>query len=161
LDQSEEAEGARINTRHRWYVLMNLKLNVAILLIAAVPVYAQAQNPTAARVSKGDAQKVATIISGDQAKTKAYCDMQKLAEQLEQAHEKKDSKRVNELSQKIETLEKTLGPQYIALIDGLQDIAENDQLGAEFLSAFGLAVYEVGLDPEGACRNSGYRGNAF
>ena len=40
----------------------------AILLIAAVPVYAHAQKPTA-RVSKGDAQKVVTIISGDKAKT--------------------------------------------------------------------------------------------
>jgi hypothetical protein len=45
------------------------------------------------------------------------------------------------LSQKIETLEKTLGPEYIALIDGLQDIAENDQLGAEFLSAFGTLAW--------------------
>ena len=81
---------------------------VAVLLIAAVPVCAQAQNPSAAKVSKGDAQKVATIISGDKAKTQAYCDMQKLALQIEEAHKKKDSKTINELSQKIETLEKTL-----------------------------------------------------
>lgn len=44
----------------RWDVLMNRKLIVAILLVVAVPV-AQAQNP---RVSKADAQKVVTIISG-------------------------------------------------------------------------------------------------
>ena len=48
---------------------------------------------------------------------------------------KKDSKTINELSQKIETLEKTIGPEYVALIDGLQDIVKDDQLGAEFVSA--------------------------
>jgi uncharacterized protein YpuA (DUF1002 family) len=98
---------------------MNRKFIVAILLLIAVPVYAHAQNP---RVSKGDAQKVVTIISGDKAKTQTYCAIKKLGEQIEEASTKKDGKTVNELSQKIEILEKTLGPEYIALLDGLQDI---------------------------------------
>src|SRR5215475_3775351 len=115
-------------------VLMNLKMVVAVLLIAAVPVYAQAQSPP--RVSKGDAQKVATVISGDKVKIQAYCDIQKLAEQIRVAHEKKDNKTVEELFEKIETLEKALDPEYAALIDGIQDVAENDELRAEFVSAF-------------------------
>src|SRR5262249_3022915 len=101
------------------------------------PLFAQAQSLSTAKVSKGDAQKVVTIISSDKVKTQAYCDIQKLAEQMAEAHEKKDSKTVIGLFQKIETLEKTLGPEYAALIDGVQDIVENDQLRAEFLSAFG------------------------
>jgi hypothetical protein len=56
---------------------------------------------------------------------------------MAEAHEKKDSKTVIGLFQKIETREKTLGPEYVALIDGVQDIAENDQLREELLSAFG------------------------
>jgi hypothetical protein len=44
--------------------------------------YAHAQNP---KVSKSDAQKVVTIISGDNAKTQTYCEIQKLTEQMEQA----------------------------------------------------------------------------
>ena len=68
---------------------MTLKVIVAVLLIAAVPVCAQDQNPTAAKVSKGDAEKVATIISGDNAKTQAYCDIQKLALQIEEASRRK------------------------------------------------------------------------
>jgi wobble nucleotide-excising tRNase len=111
---------------------MNRKFIVAILLVVAVPVYAHAQNP---RVSKGDAQKVVTIIKGDKAKTQTYCDIKKLGEQIEEASAKKDGKTVNQLSQKIETLEKTLGPEYVALLDGLQDIVENDLLGAEFTYA--------------------------
>jgi hypothetical protein len=114
---------------------MNVKVVVAILLIAAVPVYAQAQKPSAARVSKHDAQKVAAIISDDKVKTQTYCDIQELGEQMERAYEKRDIKLVDELFQKIDTLEKALGPEYAALLDGLQDIAEDDQLGAEFMSA--------------------------
>jgi hypothetical protein len=113
---------------------MKRKLIVAIFLIATVQVCAQAQNP---RVTKGDAEKVVAIISGDKAKTQAYCDIRKLGEQLDQALEKKDIKMGNELSDKIDTLEITLGPEYLALMDGLQDIdPENDRLGAEIMSVF-------------------------
>jgi len=113
-------------------VTMNRKLVVAILLIAAVSVCAQAQNP---RVTKSDAQKVVTIISADKAKTQTYCDIQKLSEQVEQAYENNDSKMADELSEKIDTLEKTLGPEFVALIEGLQDIdPEKDKLGREIIS---------------------------
>jgi type IV secretory pathway VirB2 component (pilin) len=54
---------------------MNVKVAVAVLLIAAVPVYAQAQSPSAPKVTKADAQKVVKIISGNNAKTQTYCDM--------------------------------------------------------------------------------------
>ena len=115
---------------------MNLKLDIAILLIAAGPVYAQAQNPSIVKVCKGDAQKVATAISSDKVKTQAYCDMQKLADQMEEARKKNNSKTIDELSQKAVALAKTLGPEYQALIDGLQDVAKDEQLDDEFLSAF-------------------------
>ena len=104
------------------------KLIVAILLIAAVPV-AQAQNP---RVSKADAEKVVTIIRGDKAKTQSYCAIGKLSKQIAQA---KDKKMVDELLEKIDNLEETLGPEYVALIDGLQEIdTEKDKLGQEIIS---------------------------
>ena len=61
--------------------------------------------------------------------------MKKIGEQIDEASVNKDSKTVNELSQKIATLEKTLGPKYLALIDGFEDIAKDDQLGEEFESA--------------------------
>ena len=74
------------------------------------------------QVTKAEAQKVFKIISGDKAKTQSYCDMTKLDEQIKQAKEKKDSKTVNELSQKLDLLEERLGPEYVALMDGLEDI---------------------------------------
>jgi prephenate dehydratase len=112
---------------------MTLKVIIALLLIV-VPVCARAQKP---RVTKDDAQKVVTIISGDKAKTQTYCEIQKLTQQMEQAYEKNDSKTANELSEKIDTLEDTLGPEYAELINGLQDLdPEKDKLGAEIMSMF-------------------------
>ena len=90
---------------------MNLKLIVAILVIAAVPMFAQAQKPSAANVTKADAQKVVKMISGDKAKTQTYCDMAKLGDQIEQANEKKETKKADELSQKMDELGTKLGPE--------------------------------------------------
>ena len=95
-----------------------MKVFVAILLIAAVPTYAQAKDRGAAKLSKGDAQKVATIIRSDKTKTQTYCEINKISDQMNQAYGKNDRKTVDDLSQKIERLEKVLGPRcgdYVAI----------------------------------------------
>ena len=109
--------------------LMNLKLVVAILVIAAVPVCAaQAQKPSA--VTKADAQKVLKIISGNKAKTQIYCDITKLVEQITEG----DENETDGLYQKIDELAKKLGPEYAALVDGLQDIDPESKVGQEIES---------------------------
>ncbi|MGA7389262.1 MAG: hypothetical protein WBW99_15250, partial [Pseudolabrys sp.] len=100
------------------------QLIVAILVITAVPVCAQAQPPNGAKVTKADAQKVLKIISDDKAKTQTYCDIMKLGDEIEKADEKK----ADELFQKMDELAKKLGPEYVALMDGLQDINPNSQV---------------------------------
>ena len=109
-----------------------LRALLIAVTIAAVPVCSQAQSP---RVSKADAQKVVRIISGDKAKTQTYCDMVKLGEQIEQANDKKDNKSVDELSKKLGELGPKLGPEYAALMDGLQDIDPETEEGQEIESA--------------------------
>ena len=52
-------------------------------------------------------QKVVKIISSDKAKTRAFCDIGKLGEQIEDANEKRDGKTADELSQKMKELKKT------------------------------------------------------
>ena len=108
---------------------MNLRLIVTILVIAAAPVCAQAQKPTPAKVTKADAQKVLKIISSDKAKTRIYCQMTKLGDQMEQANETGDSKKFDALFQKMYELGKQLGPEYAALVDGLQDIDPQSEVG--------------------------------
>jgi peptidoglycan hydrolase CwlO-like protein len=118
---------------------MNLKLIVTILLITAVPVRAQTQPPSAAKVvTRADVQKVARIIRGDKAKTQTYCDIGKLGGQIEEANQKKDNKTADELSQKMKELEKKLGPEYVVLMDGLQDIDPESDEGAEIEAALVL-----------------------
>jgi ABC-type transporter Mla subunit MlaD len=108
---------------------MNLKLIVAILAIAAVPVGAQAQKPGAAKVANADAQKVVKIITGDKAMTQAFCELNKLGEQIDQAEQKNDSKTADALSQKADALAEKLGPEYAALMDGLQTLDQNSKDG--------------------------------
>ena len=108
---------------------MNLKF-IAILVITAVPVLAQAQKPSA--VTKADVQEVLKIISGDKAKTQTYCDMTKIGKQFAEADEKK----ADELNQKIDELEKKLGPEYVALMNGFQDIDSQSEIGQEIGSMF-------------------------
>ena len=110
---------------------MNPKLIVAISVIAAVPVCAHAQPPSAAKVSKADAQKVLKIISGDKVKSETYCDIAELDDQIDKADEKKDIERADELYRKRAELATTLGPEYAALMDGVQDVDPNSQIGKE------------------------------
>ena len=109
------------------------KLNsiVAALVVAAVPVCAQTQ-PTPA--TKADVQNVIKIIGGDKAKTQAYCDIGKLGDQMEQANSRRDSKKVEELSLKADELGKQLGPEWAALMDGIQDVDPESEIGQEIRS---------------------------
>jgi hypothetical protein len=109
---------------------MKLKSIVAAFVIAAVPAYALAQKP-AAKATNADAQKVVKLISGDKAKVQTYCDMNKLGEQIDQAEQKKDSKKVDELSKKMDDMSQKLGPEYIALVDGMQGIDPNSKQGKD------------------------------
>ena len=114
-----------------------MRIFVAILLIAAVPTYAQAKDRGTAKLSKGDAQKVATIIRSDKTKTQTYCEINKVSDQMNQAYGKNDKKMLDDLSQKIERLEKILGPEYISLIDGLQKLGpENEKRVVEIMRQF-------------------------
>jgi mevalonate kinase len=113
---------------------MNVKLIVAILAIAFVSVCAQAQQPSGAKV-KTDVQNVVKIISGDKAKTQTYCQIDELSDQVTQAAQKKDDKKVEELSRKIDELEGTLGPEYVALVKELEEVDPNSLDGQEISSA--------------------------
>jgi hypothetical protein len=104
-------------------------LVVAILMIAGLPVCAEAQRPSAAKAKAG-AQKVVKMIIGDKAKSQIYCDIVKLGEQIEQ-NDPKDTKKADELYQQADELATKLGPEYIALMDGLQDMDPDSEDGKE------------------------------
>ena len=112
---------------------MNRLLIVAILLISAAPVYAQGQQPNMAKL-KADAQKVVSIIKGDKAKTQTYCRILELNDELDQIDERKDRRKAEDLSQKITELGKTLGPEFVALADSIENMDPTSREGQEIAS---------------------------
>jgi predicted extracellular nuclease len=113
---------------------VNLKWIVAISVITAVPVCAQAQNQRAAKVTKADAENVVKIISGDKAKIRTYCDIVDLANQFEEAEQKNDTKKTDDLSQQMDELVAEPGPEYTALNEGLEDIDPNSKDSTDIVS---------------------------
>ena len=109
---------------------MNKTLIVAILLIAEAPMYAQDQQSNAIKL-KADAQKVVSIIKGDKAKTQVYCEINDLGEQIGKADQKNDDKNAEALSQQVTELEKKLGPEYLALVNNLNNVDPNSPEGRE------------------------------
>ena len=63
-----------------------------------------------------------------------YCQMAKLGRQIEQANETGDSEKFDALLQRVYDLGKKLGPEYAALVDGLQDIDPQSEVGQEISS---------------------------
>ena len=130
---------------------MNLKLIVAVLAIAAVPVCAQAQAPNPPKPAKpakaapavpavpvttaAAAQKLVKAISGDKAKTQTYCDIGKLGSQIEAAEQQKDMNKIDELNKKMDETATKLGPEYVALMTKLEDIDPNSQEALDIGSA--------------------------
>jgi hypothetical protein len=112
---------------------MNLNLIVVILVIATMPVCADAQTSNNATVMH--AQNTLKIIRGDKAKTRIYCDMAKVFDQIERAGGK-DTKNSDALYRKMNDLAKKLGPDYAALVYGLPKVDPNSQDAQEINSTF-------------------------
>jgi hypothetical protein len=130
---------------------MNFKLIVAVLAIAVVPVCVEAQAPNPPKPSKpakaapaapaapvttaAAAQKVVKAISGDKAKTQTYCDIGKLGNEIENAEQKKDMSKIDELNKQMDGMATKLGPEYVALMTRLDDIDPNSKEALEIGSA--------------------------
>ena len=136
---------------------MKLKLIVAALVIGAVPLGGQAQESKtpqtqktqkaqksqktpqttkAAPISKVTAaQNLVKTISGDNAKKQTYCDIGKLGEQIEEAEQKKDMKKIDELNKKMDELATKLGPEYVALMGEVDDMDPSSNEAQDINSA--------------------------
>ena len=114
---------------------MNLKIVVAVAALTAMPALAQAQQgrpaPNAPKPTKAEVERVVKIISVDKAKTQTYCELGKLNDQIAQAEEKKDNRRLQALSKRADDLAEKIGSEYVKLMDALEDIDENSKEGQE------------------------------
>jgi hypothetical protein len=76
------------------------------------------------------------IISGDKAKAEAYCQMNTVGEQKNQARKAKDEKKAEELAHKQTELEENLGPEYLGLVESLGKTKLPRKDGQEIVSMF-------------------------
>ena len=87
--------------------------------------FAQSQRPDTSKL-KADAQNAFNIISTDKLKIGTFCEMADLGNQPDQADRAHDIKKTEEVSQKMDELERKL-PEYTALVDGLKDMDPNSE----------------------------------
>jgi len=114
---------------------MSHLLIIGVLLSSGLTLHAQAQQPNTAKL-KADAQKVVSIIRGDKAKTKAYCQINSLGGEIDKAAQARDEQKSDPLTKKINDLEKQLGPEYLALFDALNDADQNSKDFQDIISMF-------------------------
>jgi hypothetical protein len=98
----------------------------------AVPIVAFAQS----KPTIEDAQKLVETISSDKDKLKAYCEIGKLHEQLDNAEEKGDAKEFEALVATLDSLEQQMGPDSIRVTDGLGDVEPNSAEGQKSSAVF-------------------------
>jgi hypothetical protein len=123
---------------------MNFKLFVAASLFAAVPVVAFAQKDgPATNVPKptlADAQKLVQLITGDKAKLQAYCEIGKIQEEMEKADQKNDTKALETLGAKADSLAQQVGPEYTKVMDGLEEVDPESAEGKQFTAVFATLI---------------------
>jgi len=119
---------------------MNIRLLVFVTIFAAAPIVASAQKKAltnqAPKPTLGDAQKVVQTISSDKTKLQAYCELGKLADQMMKAEEGNDTKAVDALAAKAEALGRQIGPEYVRIVEGLDEVGPNSAEGQKFAAVF-------------------------
>ena len=113
---------------------MNRLLIVAILLISTSQLYSQGAQQNVAKL-KEDARNAVGIIGADKGETRTYCEVvDLLGRQLGRADHKEDKKKTKALSQKINQLQKKLGPEFDVLENILKHIDLKSPDGREIAS---------------------------
>ena len=75
-------------------------------------------------------------LSSDNAKKQTYCEIGKLGNQIEEAEQKKDMNKIDELNKKVGELGSKLGPEYVALMGDLEEIDPGSKDGQDISAAF-------------------------
>jgi hypothetical protein len=115
-----------------WRASVTLKLAAAFFALVAMPALAFGQK--APKPTTADVQRVVQIISGDKAKSQAYCESKKLYDQMAEAYKKNDSKTADALGKQADAFVSKLGPEYAKVMNGLQQVDPNSSEGKEFIS---------------------------
>jgi hypothetical protein len=116
---------------------MNLKLVVTIFVLTVMPTLGQvpADRPPA-KPTKVDVQRVVQMIGGDKTRMETYCDLAKINQQIVLADEMQDAKAIQTLKQKADESTQKLGPDFVKLMDGLDEADDNSGEGKDMAASF-------------------------
>ncbi len=110
------------------------KLAYILAILGTLTASAQAQE-SVPKPTKADAAKVVKIISNDKAKVATYCKLADLGDEINKASSARDNSKLEQLSKQADDLGKILGPEFIRLNAGLEDVdlqsKEGQELSAE------------------------------
>jgi hypothetical protein len=112
-------------------------MGVAIFAVTTVAAVVQ-DEPTnqTPKITLADVQHLAEMIRSDQSKLRAYCELGKLHDEIQQAVEQKDADAIDALTAKIDAFEQQLGPEYDKVLDGLDKIDLNSDEGQQIADVF-------------------------
>jgi hypothetical protein len=115
-----------------------LFMAATILVASAFIAFAETDEPRdqTPKPTVAEAQKVVQSISGDPAKLKAYCDLSKLEEQMDNAVRERDEKVLSSLVAKMDGLQDDLGPEFKKVSTGLAGVEPDSAEGKKFADVF-------------------------
>ena len=110
---------------------------IACIFAILVPLTASVQaQESVSKPTKADVVKVVKIISADKTKIGTYCKLSDLGDEIQKAGSAGDNSKLQRLSKQADDLGKTLGPEFVRLNAGLDDVdlqsKEGQEVSAEF-----------------------------
>ena len=118
---------------------MYCKTLIGVAILAATTLGAGAEGEPADQPPKPtltDVRHLADEIAGDKSKLESYCSLGKLHDEMQQAVENNDLHAIDALTERINTFEQTLGPEYDMVIDGLDQVDLNTAEGQQLANVF-------------------------
>ena len=114
---------------------MTRKIACILAILGPLTASVQAQE-SVSKPTKTEASKVVKIISADKTKIGTYCKLGDLGDEIDKARGAGDNGKVERLIKQADDLGKTLGPEFIRLNAGLEDVdlqsKEGQEVSAEF-----------------------------
>jgi hypothetical protein len=114
---------------------MTRKIACVLAILSPLTASVQAQE-SVSKPTKADAAKVVKIISVDKTKIATYCKLADLGDEIKNASSAGDKSKVQRLIKQADDLGKTLGPEFVRLNAGLEDVdllsKEGQEVSAEF-----------------------------
>ena len=114
---------------------MTRKIACILAILGPLTASVQAQE-SVPKPTKADAVKVVKIISADKTKIGTYCKLADLGDEIDKSRSAGDNSKVERLSKQADDLGKTLGPEFVRLNAGLDDVDLQSKEGKEVFAEF-------------------------